>query len=158
MNEQEFYKAVEEHSELVSQLDKLNEFFGDAIAEALRKGYEILKKFKTLYPYATFYNCPSWLNEGYFSSIVSVSDKYIEFKTYVRGYGGDADQYPELRFPTSLVKQFYLDRAAFDEYFTYLLDAAIKIHEEKLAKQKIDAEIAERAKFEELKKKFQQNS
>ena len=153
--EEEFQSKVSRHSEVISELRELNEYFEEAVAKAVNQGTQIFKELKKLYPYTSFDSLPTWFYSGSCSEIIQVEDNYISFKGYERGYGGDADVYPEFRISTDFVKLYYTDRKQFDQFFLDIKNSAIQAYEDKKKKAALAAELAEKAKFEELKKKYE---
>jgi hypothetical protein len=149
-----FKELVERYLTLKGEINQIEGSFESVIRKVLRKCDELSDRYYEKYKQNTNAFL-EWSSEGSFSSITEINSKWVYFKTYVRGWGGDSDYYPEGHIPTDLVEQFYLNPEFIDQYLEDLYKDTANKQEELIVKQKIAAENAERAKFEELKKKFQ---
>jgi hypothetical protein len=147
----EKYQAAKNEIELIKGHFKLA---GDYL-------YKKVEEFKIKIGVREDYNTPRSLPPFFyhknFHKILGFNSNLdsVLFCSYVRGYGGDADEYPESEIPLKLFDDYYNNRAELDKYFDEILIAINKrIEDEKLASERA-RESAEKAKFLELKKKFE---
>lgn len=143
-------KNINRHSEVAKEKGELDYFFTTAVEYCLKKGRAVKVEYNKKFKYENLPCRPKWLpTGGYLDIITEVCDDYIDFEVT---YEGDRDSY---RIPMDLINLYYTDMNALDKFFTDLFLEAVKFREDKIAKEKAGIEQAERARFEELKKKYE---
>ena len=122
---------------------------------------EIQKRFSAEYPNMSWCTMVRYskkfgfTNNLPFSNITELSHDTVSIRCYQRGYCGDADYYPESSIPTSIVKLFFTDKAAFNKYIKDAEEELFAAVEKDMKKQQEGTEEVLRKQYETLKEKFE---
>ena len=158
LNSEQFDNYIEQYSAHKVEISRIETLLIQSISSSFGLILQNVKKFREIYGrYEFIPNVPNWanLNSTSISDIVDVKSNSVHFAGYIRGYGGDASEYPEAEIPIDLVKLYFVDKVAYNKFFDDWFVGVANLHERVLNEQKLNAEKEQRAQYEAMKKLYE---